>query len=453
MKSITVQFAEFISRTQFDDLPGNVVNTAKQSILDLLGVAIGGFPMPFPQIVVNYLSNLGGKKEATLLFRGKRIKIPAVHAAFGNGVCGHALDMDNGCRYGGGHMGATVIPAAIAGSEVSGADGRALILGTVMGFEIQGRIGNSVLPSHIKRGFHQTGTMGTFGAAAAVSKIYGLDVKKTAMALGFAGLQSAGLLEVLHDGSMAKPLHVGKAASAGILSAEFAKNGAESPASVLEGRKGFYKAMSDAVNMDHLFTDLGEKYFIHKTYVKIHASCRHTHPGIDAILRLQKEKGIKFQDIANINILTYNLAESFVGTNTLPNTVEGAKFNLPLSASLAAYYGDAKMSRFCMDTIRNERIREMASHITVKAVDRWEKLYPHQRGVTVELFTKNGEQFTAEVPLAKGEPENPVSEEDLIDKFRDNASYMKKDSAEKIIDIIVNLERHKVSDLTRWLVM
>ena len=453
MKTIVEKFARFFSVIKYEDLPADVVTSTKQQILDFIGVAIGGFSMTFPRIVVDYLGSSGGRKEATLIYSDRQMKVPAMNAAFGNAVCGHSLDMDGGHRLGGGHAGVTVIPAAIAGGEAKDVDGKSLILGVVLGIEIICRIGKAIDPSHLKRGFHRTSTLGPFGAAAAVGKIYGLDEKQLSMALGFAGLQGAGLLEVLNDGAMAKPIQPGKAAMAGVISAELAGKGAKSPASILEGEKGFFKAMADEVKPDELFKDLGEHYHVRDQYVKLHASCRHTHPSIDAVLQLIKSYKIDFDNISTINISTYPVAISFAATPHFPENIEEAKFSIPFSVSLASFYGDAGRDRYCRENIINEKIRKLSSVITIKSDQKWEKLYPHKRGATVKIICKNHKEYCAEVELARGEPENPVAVEDLINKFNNNTREIKYKTSQKLIGMLLTLENHDISDFTKYLVV
>jgi len=449
MEPIADKFAEFFHGVRYEDLPEPVVTAAKRCILDLLGVAIGGLGMPFPRMVVDYLGDLGGKAEATLLgLSGK--KIPALNAALGNGVCAHALDMDDGFRYGGVHPSVATIPAALAAAEVKKAGGKAIILGTVLGAEIMTRLAKAVNPSHLERGFHTTGTLGPFGATAAAGKIYGLTRDRFVRAIGLAGLQSAGLLEILHDGAMSKPIHPGKAAMAGILSVELAQRGARGPASILEGEKGFFTAMADAVNLDALLVGLGERFFITDQYIKLHAACRHVHPVIDAVLKIKTDHGIRFEDIDSIKIDTYPVAISFCGTKALPESPAAAKFNLSFSAALAAYFGDAGMNRFCEETIQNRDIQHLAGRITAAASDRWSGIYPEQRGASIALDTRDGRRLSVEVALPKGEPENPASTEDLLIKFRSNTSRMPEKSCEELISVIMDLENHMSEDVSRY---
>jgi len=450
MKTLIRGFAEFISKVQFEDLTSEAVTQAKNSILDLIGVAVGGLSMEFPQMVVSYLASLGGKQEAMLIGSGTQVKVPAVNAALGNGVCAHALEMDDGYRFGGVHTGATVIPAVVAGGEVMDVDGKTLILGTVLGFEIQNRLSRAMNPSHLGRGFHTTGTLGTFGAAAGVGKVYGLDEKRLTSALGLAGLQGAGLLEILNNGAMVKPIHPGKAAMAGLFSVELAKRGAQGPATVLEGEKGLFKAMADEVKTGDLLKDLGEHYLILDQYTKLHAACRHTHPAIDAALQLEREHAIEFKDISEVHISTYPVAVSFCGAHRNPNTPEGAKFSLPFSVSLAIYYGDAGMNRYCVENVEHREIQNLASNITVNSGERWANLYPDKRGASVEIKTKDGNNYSTDIELAKGEPENPASIEDLVNKFRNNTLRMPEDTSERLMGTIMELEKWKASDLSKY---
>ncbi|MBN1471298.1 MAG: MmgE/PrpD family protein [Syntrophaceae bacterium] len=453
MKTIIEEFARFFVGLHYEQLPEHIVIAAKKNILDIIGVSIGGVEMEFPQMLVNYLVSLEGRQEATLICKGGRIKVPAMNAAFGNSACGHALDMDGGHRFGGGHAGVTVIPAAIAGGESKNADGKKLILGVVLGIEIICRIGRAVDPSHLKRGFHRTSTIGPFGAAAAVGKIYGLSEKALTMAMGFAGLQGAGLLEVLNTGAMAKPLQPAKAAMAGVISAELAIRNAESPATILEGEKGFFKAMADEVNTEELIKNLGNDFYIADQYFKLHASCRHTHPAIDAVLNLKKLYQIDAGDLSEITISTYPVAVDFAGKPHNPKSIEEAKFSIPFSVSLAMIFGDVNMDRYCLENIRNEDIHQLSSLVQIKSDKKWENLYPFKRGATVAITKKDGRKLLTEVELAKGEPENPATIKDLLDKFYNNTARMKKDSSERLIEIIFELEKYQISDLAEHLLL
>lgn len=157
MDCISMEFAKFAQDLQFENLSDEVVFHAKKVILDLIGVTLAGYRMPFSKMVMDYMTSLGGKPEATII--RKRKKYPAIHAAFVNGVCAHALDMDDGHRYGAVHPASPILPAAIAAAELQGSSGKDLIAATVAGFEVLLRISKAINPSHLLRGFHTTGTV------------------------------------------------------------------------------------------------------------------------------------------------------------------------------------------------------------------------------------------------------------------------------------------------------
>jgi len=439
-------FADFFCNIKFEDLPAAVVQKTKMLTLDLMGVSIAGLKMDFPKITADYLVGLKGIEEATLF--GKTTKVPAIHAALANGVASHALDMDDGYRYGGVHAGVAVIPAALAYAEAKQLDGKNLILAIAMGYEIINRIAKAMNPSHLNRGFHTTGTIGTLGAAAACGVLAGLNKKEMTSALGMAALQGAGLLEILNDGAMVKPLHPGKAAMAGILSVEFAKRGAKGPVSALEGTKGLFVAMSDEVNTKELFEGLGTNFYIMDQYIKLHAACRHIHPTVDGLLSVMKSKHLSFKDIDTINVATYPVATSFCGSQSLPDTAEGAKFSIAYSTAMAAYFGDVSEERYASTVVENTDIQALASRITSQTDQRWTNAYPAERGATISIKSQAGEAYVVEVPLAKGEPENPATDHDFVAKFKQNGAAQDPVLLENLLKTILDLEHQPVCALT-----
>lgn len=446
MQTIVQRFGSYICRVKYKDLPADVIHQAKLLTLDLLGVSIAGLKSDFPRMMVDYLTSLGGVKEATLL--GSRGKVPAMHAALGNGSCGHALEMDDGYRFGGVHTGVAVIPAALAYAEANKRDGKSFLLAVVMGFEIVNRLSKAMNPSHLNRGFHTTGTLGVFGAAAACGVIAGLKEKEMVSALAMAGLQGAGLLEILNDGTMVKPIHSGKAGMAGILSVELAKRGAKGPVTILEGNRGLFKAMADEVKLDDLFKDLGEHFYINDQYVKFHAACRHIHPAIDGILAVMREQALKFEDIDTIAIATYPVAFSFCGEQGMPRTAEAAKMSLPYSSAIAAYFGDASNGRYTPSVVSNRKIRGLASRISTAIDEKWRRTYPQTRGATVTVQTTKRGVYTVEVPLAKGEPENRASKEDFENKYYQNTRWIEQRIANVLLEKTFCLEKIDMADLT-----
>ena len=444
-ETLLQQFADYFCKMRYEDLPQDVVLKAKMLTLDLLGVAIAGVKMDFPRATIDYLASLKGVEQATML--GHKGKVPAIHAALGNGVSGHALDMDDGYRFGGMHSGVVVIPAALAYAETNDLDGKKLLLAIVAGYEICNRIARAMNPSHLNRGFHTTGTIGVLGAAVACGVLAGLDKATMTSAMGLAALQGAGLLEILNDGAMTKPIHPGKAAMAGVLSVELAKRGAQGPVTALEGTKGFFKAMADEIKPDELFVDLGKHYCLIDQYIKLHAACRHIHPVIDGLLSVMKDKGLKFVDIDTVDVATYPVAVSFCGSTSLPTTAEGAKFSIGYSVAMAAFYGDVGEDRYVQSVVAHKEIQDLARRITSRVDEKWAAAYPRQRGANLVIKSKKGDTYLIEIPLAKGEPEFPASDDDFIAKFRHNVEGQDLETTEAMLRVLLSLEKHKVTDL------
>jgi len=448
MATVSSIYAEFLTGTRFESLDPEAVQQTKRVVLDLIGVSLAGYQaMVFPKMVVDYFVEIGGKEEATVI-QGKK-KIPAIHAAFANASCAHALDMDDGHRFAASHPGTVVIPAAIAAAELAGASTKALITGIVVGYEIMIRIGRAIVPSSLNRGFHITGITGTFGAAAAAANIMGLTQEETIAALGMAGLQSAGLIQVNHEveGSMVKPLNPARASSSGLLSCILARKGAKGPVQIFEGEDGYLKAFADEAKSDLLIHDLGRDYEISKVYLKLYSACRHAHAPLDAALEAFRQGDGKVEDIGRIIVETYPAAVRLAG---IPHakTPSAGRFSIPFSVALALVKGDAGADKYCEENIQDQTIQDLASRVELVSSEKWEAVYPQQRGATVTIVKKSGGSASAEVDLAKGEPENPASWDELHQKFYHNARLLlSEEEVKRISRTIMDLEHVSLPEL------
>jgi 2-methylcitrate dehydratase PrpD len=452
MKSISETYAEFIVRTRFEDLGAEVVQQAKKLILDLVGVSLAGYAtMDFPKNVVGYFADLGGKPEATILHTKK--KFPAVNAAFANATCAHAMDMDDGHRFGALHPGVAILPSALAAAELAGAGPKTLLAGMVAGYEIMIRIGAAITPSSLNRGFHITGITGVFGAAAACAKIMNLNQEETAGALGMAGLQASGLIQVNHEVEAAKvkPLNPARAASNGLLSCILAKRGARGPLQILEGEDGYLKAVSDEVKQGLLTKGLGKEYEILKVYVKLYAACRHAHAPIDAVFEALKGQSIEIEEITRVSVETYAAAVRLAGIREA-TTPSAARFSIPFSVALAIAKKDAGPNQYCEAAVRDRGIQALAQKVEMTVSEKWETAYPHKRGATVTVDTRGGKTLGFEVELAKGEPENPVSWEEMYRKFFSNATQLLSEKdAKELGERIMAMEQSSLDGVLRLL--
>ena len=439
-------YADFVSGLEYDGLPEATRVQTKKLVLDLVGVALAGYElMTFPKIFVGYLAEQGGKPEATAI--GAPERLPAANAALANAVCAHALDMDDGHRYAALHPGVVVIPAAMASAQAAGASTPDLLAGIVAGYEVMIRIGRAINPSSLNRGFHATGITGVFGAAAATARIMGLDREATAGALGLAGLQASGILQVNHDveGARVKPLNPAKAAQSGIYAAVLAGRSAKGPSRIFEGEDGFFQAFTDKVDTDGAVEGLGSVFEIERAYLKLYAACRHAHAALDALLEAWPAEG-ELESIEEIEVETYPAAIRLAGIQA-PGTASAARFSIPFTLALGLRFRDAAAERYTEKVVAEPGMITLAEKVRLVPSDRWERLYPGKRGATVTISAA-GETFSAEVDLAKGEPENPASWDEIQSKFLKNAELaLSPEEARTLARTIGELDRHSLETL------
>lgn len=450
MKNYSSYYADFILNLTYNKLGSDVVLQAKKLIMDFIGVALAGYKlMEFPRGIVEYMKTIGGTPEATIIQTKK--KFPAIHAAFANAACGHSLDMDDGHRFAALHPGTVIIPAAIAAAEVSNVDMKTMITGIVAGYEVMIRIGSAINPSSLNRGFHSTGTIGPFGAVAAASKILNLNHEEIVGAFGLAGLQGSGLLQVNHEGEGArvKPIAPAKAAMSGLFSCILAKKGVRGPLNIFEGEDGFFKAFTDDLKTNLLIQGLGEEFEICKAYIKFYSACRHAHAPIDAALMAFRNARIHPSRIAKIEVSTYPVAIRLAGVTEV-TTPSVARFSIPYSIALALTKGDAGVDKYCEEFIRDPQIQELSRKIELSVGEKWEKSYPEKRGATVRIIGEDGKEWKTEVELAKGEPENPATWEEVFQKFYTNVKLiLPEEEGKKLGDILTHLEDSSIKDLVR----
>ena len=448
MESISASYSEFTTGMHFENLNPEVVSQTKKLILDLIGVSLAGYAlMEFPRMMLDYMTDLGGKPEATVIQTKK--KVPAVNAALANAACAHAIDMDDGHRFGALHPGTVIIPAALAAAELSKAGTRELITGIVAGYEVMIRIGMAIVPSSLNRGFHITGITGPFGAAAAAANILGLNREETIGAFGMAGLQQSGLIQVNHEveGAMVKPINPAKAAMSGLLSSILAKKGAKGPLHIFEGEDGYLKAVADEVNTDLLTRNLGREFEILSVYLKLHAACRHAHAPIDAALSAFADSKVDVSAIKEIVVETYPAAVRLAGIPHATSPSAG-RFSIPFSVALALTKKDADSTQYSDENIEDPQIQNLAGKVGLTVSKKWEQAYPEKRGAMVRIICTGGEELSAEIDLAKGEPENPASWEEIYSKFSTNAGLiLSGQNVTGLGNLIMELENHSIQDM------
>ena len=448
-ENATRLFAEFISELDYEKLPLKTKNKAKELLLDYIGALLAGYKESsiLSDKLVELIKYNGGVEDATII--GTNTRVPLVNAALANGVVSHVVELDDGHRIARGHPGVSVMSAALPTAEFLDSSGKELITAIVAGYEIFIRVASAVNPSHLNRGYHTTGTCGTLAAAAAASSLFKLDELQTANALGIAGTQAAGLLEVTVDGQMTKALHSGKAAYAGVLSALLAKDGVQGPKSIIEGVKGFAKTLSDECDYTIMLNDLGKIYNIDNCYIKLYPSCRHTHSPIDAALDLIKGNEFKYEDIDEIVIKTFPTAISFAGKIYKPDSPEAAKFSIAYCVCAALIKGSFGLGELEKDCLVDPSIISLTNKVKIESDPSLESVNPKTKGAVVTLTFIDGGILNKRINLPKGEVENPVDDDELIEKFFNcTKHYLRKEDRERVINCVLNIEElHNIKSL------
>ena len=432
--------SKFISNYRYEQATVESLTTVKAAFIDFLGVTYRGSGENAPQIALNTIEEIFSAKfnfnlKSSIIGRG--MKTDVLSAAFVNAVSAHVLELDDGHRGAQIHLGAVIFPTALAISEAYDLTGKEFLEGVIVGYEVGILLGQLVNPNHRNKGFHTTGTIGTFIAGVVASKLLKLDEGQILNALGLCGTQAAGLLESDHGGSMGKVLHAGKAAYNGILSAFLARNGFTGSGTILEGDEGFLRAMvldeetqdiSD-FSFENALKDMG-KVRVRDIYFKKYPFCRHLHSSIDTALKLKASIGDEYDHIENIAVKTYSVAAEH--DNFRPRNIEELKQSLPYAVAIALVVGEVGVDDINQlieyglldnySTVDNvNSIKNLANKMIIISDDKLNELYPDKRPSNVVIkLDKNFRNgiFQNITFLPKGDFENPFQLRELIDKFK-----------------------------------
>jgi len=427
----TQALSRVVMGTRVEDLPPDVCEAAKKSLLDWIGVSLGAVNDPGVRILIDIANEMSGKRQSSVL--GYGFKTTLLNAALVNGAMSHALDYDDahsGVRT---HPSAPMIPALLSAGEHLKVSGGDLIAALVAGFEVTVRIGYALGKDYYERGWHATSILGRFGAAAGAARLLGLDVEQTAVALGLAATQAGGLRDAF--GTMSKPFHAGKAAMDGLLSALLAQKGFSGPGDVLNPESGFARVFTETYDPRRILAEPEGGYLILGTNFKPYAACLLTHPAIDGLIALRKDHGLEPGSIREVDIATapFNLK---VAGNRAPKDGMEAKFSLAAASALALIHGRATESVFSDTTVNEPRTRVLIDKILTTPVDGFAET---EAEVKVTLY--DGRSYGIHVTTPKGDPGNPMSFDEVADKTRDlTRGALSPRDTEKIVETVRGLE-------------
>lgn len=408
------RLAAFVAGLSYDALPPAVIDRARELVIDWFGSAIaGGGARPVRAIEALARSQGPASGSSTSLASGE--KTSAYFATMINAAACHVVEQDdvhNGAVY---HPAAVVFPAAFAIAEERGLSVRHLIEGVVAGYESGIRLGEFLGRSHYEH-FHTTGTAGTIGSAVTVGRLIGLDAGQMAHAIGSAGTQAAGLWAFLADAADSKQLHPARASANGLAAALLAEQGMTGGARVLEGPHGMGDAMSRDADPSKIDAALGERWAILEVSLKWHASCRHTHPAADALLAVMQREGLKADDIARVIAGVHRGAIDVLGAVDVPSTVHQSKFSLGTVLGLVATKGHATLDDFDTDALTSPAVARIRERVQMTLDPEVDARYPVTWIGKVTVETVDGRRFDGRVDNPKGDPENPLTPEEVLAK-------------------------------------
>ncbi|KAJ5679559.1 hypothetical protein N7462_007803 [Penicillium macrosclerotiorum] len=319
---------------------------------------------------------------------------------------------------------ATVIfPAALAVAQDVDASGEEFIVACVVGYEVGCRVGEYLGKSHYER-FHSTATGGVIGVAAATAHLLKLDADQTLSAIGTAGTQAAGLWQFLMDATHSKQVHTGKACFDGIFAAYTARDGLLGTRDILEGPRAMGVALVPGDTYpEAIDQNLGTEYEVLRSSFKWHASCRHTHPSVDALLSLMKKNHVAFDDIESVVARTYQAAINVLGLTGRGETVHQSKFSMGFVLAIAAKKGQAMITDFTEEDLKDPSLRDFQQRVKMELDPVIDNAFPQKWQGTVIVSCKSGQTFTESVEYAKGDPEFSLTRDEIEKKTRSLAKY------------------------------
>lgn len=408
MQNITEAFADYL----FDKagrIPGPILERAEACLQDTLSVTLAGAAKnrkrwePLLQRLPRGTAELVGYPETT----------DDKTAALINGFNAHALELDDGQRFAMIHLGASIVSAIRAAGAASGERVRT---GIVMGYEAACRAAIAMQPSHKNRGFHAAGTCGTIGAAVGAAFALGLDRRQMKRVLSCAAGSAAGMLEMQEQESELKPYNVGRAAMDGLAAAEMGLVDFETPADMLGGERGFFRSFADQYAPEKL-TEKTEYFEIERIYVKPYASCRHSHSAVEAAIRLHE--GLEPERIESVLVRTYRLGVKG-HDHTEIRGIASAKLSTPYAVAAGLLLGRADLTAF---EPLDEGVLKLAKKVSVAEDPELTRESPQKRVAVVTVTLRDGTSRSARVDYAKGDPENPMSPEEMEEKRKLLSAY------------------------------
>lgn len=446
--NISQEFFSAIDRVAKQTIPNEVMERARRSLLDYLAVTCAG--ARFQKKKIEGYFRFAEPEVGAFKAIGTGKNLALKEAVFLNGLNAHALDYDDGTNSGIIHLGSPIFSLLLPLAQRYDNCVDDVLRAAVIGYEASYTMAVSIQPKHKALGFHATGTCGMLGATLAVAYMLEFSDEERYQAFATACVAASGMLKVLDDGSELKPYNVAKTALLSLTSLQLTKAGFKGHPDPLGGYRGFLKMMSGDERTQLKPVLLNGTYAIVKSYTKPYASCRYTHSPVEAAIHLRNQYGIKAEDVESIKVETYNLAVSGHDHTDIQGSYS-AKMSTPYSTAVALVYGKAGLQEFESQVLGNTTIQELTRKVHVSADEELSKIFPDKQSAIVTIITTKGD-YKERVDFPKGEPENPLSEEEFESRYADLMSYGGvNENVYKNIYKQVKNQNSKVNDLIAYL--
>ena len=414
---------------------------AKRCLLDYLGVTIAGAQIlnNKTKLFIDAMGTITGNIKVI----GSNLNTSIERAGFINGLNAHVAELDDGVISGIVHPGSPVLSALIPYAQKERVKGDDLIKGIIVGYEVTTSLADAIQPSHKLKGYHATATCGAIGGAVAIASMLNFSIDEMKNAFSIAAVSAFGTLKVLEDNSQLKPYNVAQAAQISINSAAMARAGFMGPEDVLSGKRGFFEMLSDEINLSFLNIQDNQKLAIERVYVKPYAACRYCHPVIDAALNINKKHKLDLEKIESIEVSTYELAVKY-HDHVLIDNISSAKMSIPYSVAIALTTNNAGINQFTDNYIYDKKISSLTKKVKVYSSDEFTKLFPIYSSAEIVIKTHCGDIIREKVLSPKGEPETPLSDDELMNKFLLLVHFnkIKEIDSGKVISTVFDIENN-----------
>jgi 2-methylcitrate dehydratase PrpD len=433
-----------VSQTRFEDIPDEVILITKKSVIDTLGVMIGGSSINGCRLLLDYIRDWGGRPESTVAVFGD--KVPAAFAAQANGAMARALEMDDVLDAYPIHPSASIIPTVLAVADrEGGVSGKDLITAVALAHDVVIRLALSLKTNPIVSGRYNL--FKVFALTGCAGKLMGLTEAQLLNAMGIAYSQMVGDAQAQADGAMTSYIQQGTKGKSAIESALMAQKGITGTRAVLQGRAGFYNSFEPDPDIGVLTDGLGKRFRGLDLSIKIHSSCRATHQAID-LAQMFRQDGIEFEEIDQITVAVnedcYRLVCEPRDRKSAPLTSVDAQFSIPFTTAAAFVRGDVFVDEISEQALKDDRILQLAKRVTPIA-DVKCRTDLAVGSVVMEVETRSGTKVVKQSEFPRGNPRNPISMDECVNKFMNCIGYafrpLPKMQAEQIIELVYGLEK------------